>query len=50
MKQKVIVTQLTITTKGQVKYFQIRIPKDVKQIIGIETSVRLIKIPTVALA
>ena len=43
MRQKVIVGQIKITKAGEVKHFQLKIPKDAKQIIGIETGVRLIK-------
>jgi hypothetical protein len=43
MQQKVIVTQVRITKLGQVKHFQIKIPKGAKRIIGIETGFRLSK-------
>ena len=43
MQQKVIVTQVRITKLGQVKHFQIKIPKGAKRIIGIETGFRLTK-------
>jgi len=43
IRQQVIVTQIKITKAGQSKHFQIRLPKDTKQIIGIETGYRLTK-------
>ena len=44
IKQQVIVTQIHITKAGQLKFFQVKLPKNTKKIIGIETGVRLIKI------
>lgn len=41
--QQVIVTQIKITKQGQSKHFQVRLPKNTKRIIGIETGYRLIK-------
>jgi hypothetical protein len=43
-QQQVIVTQVYITKAGQLKFFQVKLPKNTKKIIGIETGIRLIKI------
>lgn len=43
MMQQVIITQIKITKSGQTKHFQVRLPKNTKRIIGIETSYRLTK-------
>lgn len=43
MSEQVIITQIKITKSGQIKHFQVKLPKDTKRIIGIETSYRLIK-------
>jgi hypothetical protein len=40
-KQTAVIEQISVTNKGEWKYFQIRIPKDAQAIIGIETGVRL---------
>jgi len=45
MKEQVLITQIRITKAGQVKHFQIRLPKNAKRIIGIEIGGRLIKAP-----
>lgn len=45
MKEQVIITQLRITKAGQVKHFQVKLPKNAKRIIGIEVGGRLIKTP-----
>ncbi|MCA0429080.1 MAG: hypothetical protein LCH32_01105 [Bacteroidetes bacterium] len=45
MKEQVLITQLRITKAGQVKHFQVKLPKNAKRIIGIEVGGRLIKIP-----
>ena len=45
MKEQVLITQLRITKAGQVKHFQVRLPKNAKRIIGIEVGGRLIKTP-----
>lgn len=42
MKEQVLITQLRITKAGQVKHFQVKLPKNVIRIIGIEMSFRLI--------
>lgn len=42
MIEQVIITPVGITKAGQIKYFQIRLPKNSKQIIGIEIGVRRI--------
>lgn len=42
MEAGVLVTQLKITRAGQSKYFQVRLPKNTKQILGVETGLRLI--------
>jgi hypothetical protein len=38
VREQVIVTRLVITRAGQVKHFQVRLPKNTKRIIGIEIS------------
>lgn len=38
MKEKVILTAFAITQPGQIKHFQVKIPRDAKRIIGIEAS------------
>lgn len=43
MKEEVIVTKLTINKAGQIKHFQVKLPKNAKRIIGIEVSHRIIK-------
>lgn len=40
-KQTAVIEQISVTNKGEWKYFQIRIPKDAQAIIGIETGIRL---------
>jgi len=45
MKEQVLITALKITKAGQVKTFQVRIPKNAVRIIGIEIGGRLIKSP-----
>lgn len=45
IKEQVIVTQVRITKAGQVKHFQVRLPKNAKRIIGIEVGGRLIRTP-----
>lgn len=45
MKEQVLITQLRITKAGQVKHFQVKLPKNAKRIIGIEIGGRLIKTP-----
>jgi hypothetical protein len=42
MREQALVTHLNITKAGQVRNFQVRLPKNTIQIIGIETSVRLL--------
>ena len=42
--QQVIVSQVHITKAGQLKFFQMKLPKNTKKIIGIETGIRLVKI------
>lgn len=42
MKESVIVTKLNIKLQGERKHFQIKLPSDIKSIIGIECSVRMI--------
>ena len=41
-KESVIVTKLNIKLNGERKHFQIKLPSDIKSIIGIECSVRMI--------
>lgn len=41
-KESVIVTKLSIKLKGERKHFQIKLPSDIKSVIGIEYSVRVI--------
>lgn len=43
IREQVIVTKIKITKRGQSHHFQVRLPKDAKRIIGIETGYRLIK-------
>lgn len=40
MKEKVIIYPVLITKKGEIKSFQIKLPSDVKTIIGIESTVK----------
>jgi hypothetical protein len=42
MREKVVITALVINKVGQVKHFQIKLPKTAKRIIGIELGGRLI--------
>ncbi len=44
IREQVIVTQVKITKAGQVKHFQVRLPKNAKRIIGIEVGGRLTKV------
>lgn len=39
MKEKVIIQQLALTRKGELKAFQVKLPFDAKRIIGFETNV-----------
>lgn len=41
VREKVVVAELRITKKKQIKHFQIKLPKDTVRIIGIETSVHV---------
>lgn len=41
IKQRIIATKISITRKGEVKFFQVKIPFDAKIITGIETGMRL---------
>jgi hypothetical protein len=41
VREKVVVATLRITKKGEIKYFQLKLPRDTKRIIGIETSVHV---------
>jgi hypothetical protein len=43
IKKRVIVTQIQNMSPGQVTHFQVRLPKNTKRIIGIETGFRLIR-------
>lgn len=43
MREQVNITQLEITKAGQVKHFQIKLPKTAKRVIGIEIGGRLIR-------
>lgn len=42
MRESVIVTKLSIKQQGERKHFQVKLPSDIKSIIGIEYSVRLV--------
>ncbi len=44
MKEEVIVTRLLISKAGQLKHFQVRLPKNTKRVIGVELSCRIMKI------
>ena len=39
LKEKVIITSFAITQVGQIKHFQLKIPRDAKCIIGIEETI-----------
>jgi hypothetical protein len=39
MKERVIVKRVVITKRGEIQYFQIRLPRNAERIIGIETSI-----------
>jgi hypothetical protein len=41
VKEKVVVAQLRITKKGEIKHFQLKLPRDTVRIIGIETAVHV---------
>lgn len=43
MQEQVCITQLTISKAGQVKHFQIRLPKTAKKVIGVEIGGRFYK-------
>mgnify|MGYP001611593418 CR=1 FL=1 len=45
IQEQVIITPILITKAGQVKHFQIKLPKTAKRIIGIELGGRLIPVP-----
>jgi hypothetical protein len=38
IKEKVVIQKVPIAVVGQVEYFQVKIPRDAKRIIGIETT------------
>jgi hypothetical protein len=38
-RARVIITEVTITKSGQMKHFQIKLPKNAKRIIAIETDI-----------
>lgn len=40
MREQVVITPVSIKKSGEIKYFQIRLPKNSKQIIGIEIGSR----------
>jgi hypothetical protein len=42
MKEGVIITKISIKRQGERKHFQIKLPKDIKFIIGVEYGARLI--------
>jgi len=44
-KEKVIITELRIKVAGQIQHFQVKIPRDAKRIIGIETGLLHSPIP-----
>ena len=46
MKEQVLITQLHISKAGQVKHFQLKLPRSTKRIIGIEIGSRIIKAPS----
>jgi hypothetical protein len=37
MKEQVLIKTISVTKKGEIQFFQIRIPRDAERIIGIET-------------
>ncbi|MFL5763882.1 MAG: hypothetical protein ACJ77K_08080 [Bacteroidia bacterium] len=39
-REQVVITQVRITKAGQVKHFQVKLPKNAKRIIGVELSAR----------
>jgi hypothetical protein len=41
VREKVVVAELHITKKGEIKHFQIKLPRDAVRIIGIETTVHV---------
>jgi hypothetical protein len=48
-KKQILVTEITITKAGQIKLFQIKLPKNAKRIIAIDTDVMLGKTMTAEL-
>jgi hypothetical protein len=44
-KEKVILSSVTIASQGQIKFFQIKLPKTALRIIGIELGMRAGKVP-----
>ena len=42
MQEQVVITPITITKAGQIKHFQIKLPKTAKRIIGVEIGGRLL--------
>ena len=42
MQEQVVITPITITKAGQIKHFQIKLPKTAKRIIGVELGGRLL--------
>jgi hypothetical protein len=41
VREKVVVAELRITKKGEIKHFQLKLPRDTVRIIGIETAVHV---------
>jgi len=44
MKEQVCVTPVIITKAGQVKHFQIKLPKTAKKVIGVEIGGRFLNL------
>jgi hypothetical protein len=43
IREHVVITQVNITNAGQVKHFQVKLPKNAKRIIGVELGGRLLQ-------
>jgi hypothetical protein len=39
MKERVVIKPVSVTKRGEIQYFQIRLPRDAKNIIGVETGI-----------
>lgn len=45
MKEQVITQVISISRRGEQKYFQVKLPRDTQRIIGVETGLRIQNLP-----